>query len=85
MIQWENLETQIVRVDFYTASPQSPSSRGKRTQVSRGSRVKLTHGVKKVKGEFVYTLCNKHYKELDNFPGEKVQISENEYHISIIL
>ncbi len=46
---------------------------------------KLTHGVKKVKGEFIHNICNKSYTSLKDFPGKKIKISENEYHISIIM
>ena len=44
---------------------------------------KLTHGVKKVKWDCIREICEKWYTNISDFSGERVQISENEYHISI--
>lgn len=71
MINWKNITSQIVKIDFYSWS--------------KNNLKKLTHGVKKVKWEFVKKLCEAWYTTLEDFPWEKVQISENEYHISVII
>ena len=85
IIDWKKLKKVIVRVDFFEAPPQSPSMRGKWTQVGKGNLKKFTHWVKKVKWEFIHKLCKDRHTTLEDFPhDEKVQILENEYHISII-
>jgi len=43
MIQWNNIEAKILRVEFM--------------HIKNGERKKMTHGVKKVKGEWIYELC----------------------------
>lgn len=45
---------------------------------------KISHGVKKIKGEYIKKLCLNAVEKIEDFPGERVQISESEYHINII-
>ena len=84
VIQWKKLNAKIMRIDFFIAS--LPNIRERiQDRVMAWVVKKLTHGVKKVKWEFIKNICESWYKSLEDFPWEKVQISENEYHISIIV
>jgi cytoplasmic iron level regulating protein YaaA (DUF328/UPF0246 family) len=70
MIDWKNINAQILRVNFLYE---------KDWEIK-----KISHWVKKVKGEYIKNICEKCIDEIDSFPGKKVQISQNEYHINII-
>jgi len=66
MIQWKDIDTQIIRINFLHKKDWELK--------------KITHWVKKVKGEYIKNIC-------ENWEGvlwEKVQISENKYHVNII-
>jgi len=70
MIDWKTLKTPRVQVNFLHQKD--------------GELKKITHGVKKVKWEYVKNLCEKWVSSLEKLEWEKVQISENEYHIQVI-
>jgi len=70
MIDWKNINSQIIRVNFM--------------HTKDGEIKKITHWVKKVKWEYVKNICESWIENINYFPGEKVQISENEYHITVI-
>jgi len=70
MIDWKKINTDIMRINFL--------------QQQNWELKKITHWVKKVKGEYIKNLCESDIKNVEDFPGEKVQISENEYHIQVI-
>jgi len=70
IIQWKNLNSKIIRVNFL--------------HTKNGELKKISHGVKKIKWEYIHDICEKGYKKLEDFPGKKVQIWENEYHVNLI-
>lgn len=70
MIDWKSLEAKVIRVDFFSQK--------------NGEQKKMTHGVKKIKGKYIYDLCQKAPQCIADFLWEKVQISEKEYHIKVI-
>jgi cytoplasmic iron level regulating protein YaaA (DUF328/UPF0246 family) len=70
MIDWKSINTQVIRMNFM--------------HQKNWELKKNTHWVKKVKGEYIYNLCEKGIHTIENLPGQKMKISENEYHINII-
>lgn len=70
MINWKSIETKIIRINFLHKKD--------------GELKKITHWVKKIKGEYIYNLCEKGINKIEDFSGENVKISEKEYHINII-
>ena len=70
MIDWENLVTKNIKINFLHNKD--------------GALKKVTHGVKKIKWEYIKELCQRETKSIDDLIGEKVQISENQYHINVI-
>ena len=70
MIHWKNLNATTIRINFL--------------QDTQGELKKITHWVKKVKWAYIKKLCESRVKHLEELTGEKVQISENEYHINVI-
>jgi cytoplasmic iron level regulating protein YaaA (DUF328/UPF0246 family) len=71
MIDWKSINSQIIKMNFLHQKD--------------GELKKITHGVKKIKGEYIYNLCEKNISKIEDLEGQKVQISEKEYHINIIL
>ena len=70
MIDWKNMKTPVVRMNFLHRKD--------------GELKKITHGVKKVKGEYVYKLCNNSVKNISDLGGNMQKIWESEYAIDII-
>lgn len=71
MICWKNLQAKVLQIDFF--------------QEKDSEIRKMTHWVKKVKGEYIQRLCEKQVQNLWELWEKIVQISENQYHLSIIL
>lgn len=70
MIDWKSINSKIIRINFMH---------------NKDSVIKkITHWVKKVKGEYIHKLCNNAIESVEKLEWEKVQISENEYHINVI-
>ncbi len=70
MVNWKLIDSQIIRINFLH---------------NKGWELKkISHGVKKIKGEYIKNICEIGINNIEKLPGEKVQISENEYHINII-
>ena len=70
MVDFKTIETKIVRINFF--------------HTKEGKLKKISHGVKKIKWEYIKNICKNWYINLEDFPWEKVTISKNEYHINII-
>jgi len=70
MIDLGALKTSVVRVNFMHQKDWELK--------------KISHGVKKVKWEYIKNICESMVNNVEDFLGEKVQISENEYHIQVI-
>lgn len=70
MIQWDKIKSTIVQIDFF--------------QKKDGELKKLTHGVKKVKGEYIHDICEKMIHDIHDLKGKSIQISQNRYHFHII-
>ncbi|NDK09337.1 YaaA family protein [Candidatus Gracilibacteria bacterium] len=45
VIQWNNITSKVLSINFYSEK--------------KNELKKITHGVKKIKGEYIHTLCNK--------------------------
>jgi len=70
MIQWSDIKANVVTVDFFHNKD--------------GEIKKMTHGVKKVKGEYIHKLCNNSPSKLEDFPWKLEKISDNRFQISVI-
>lgn len=70
MIDWKNLKTPYIRIVFFACKDWELK--------------KITHGVKKVKWEYIKNLCENSILVSQGLIEKKVQISKNEYHIEII-
>lgn len=70
MIQWKHLSIPVLQIDFFTHKSWELK--------------KMTHGVKKVKWEFIHSLCITPPKSLKDFWKKIVQISEKQYHLAVI-
>lgn len=62
MIDWKYLDIQVVHIDFYT--------------IKDWFQKKLSHGVKKVKGEYIKNICEKGITDIADFPGYQIKISD---------
>lgn len=76
MIQWKNLKAKVLRVEFYQNTPLL-TGEGKGVRwVKNGERKKMTHGVKKVKGEWIYDVCENGGIKIPNFQWQKEYVWE---------
>ncbi len=69
-IDWKNIRTPYVRINFLTERDEELK--------------KITHGVKKVKWEYIHWLCNSLLQDISDLDGKMRQISESEYVIDVI-
>lgn len=70
MIDWKHINSQIIRVNFL--------------HIKDGELKKITHWVKKVKGEYIKDLCEKSIEKIEKFPWKLEKIWENIFQISVI-
>lgn len=69
MIDWKEIDAKVVKVDFF--------------EYKNGERKKMTHGVKKVKGEYIYDICHNAYTDVNDFPWNIAMENEKELHIHV--
>jgi len=69
MINWKNIYPQVLEIDFFAY----------RDKVLK----KMTHGVKKVKWEYIYELCSISPDKLEDFPWKLEKITDNRYKLSV--
>lgn len=70
MIDWKNIQTPFVRINFLSYKD--------------GELKKISHGVKKVKWEYIHKLCNSAISDISQLGSDMIQISEKHYEINII-
>lgn len=58
MIDWKEIHASRIEVDFF--------------EMKDGKRKKMTHGVKKVKGDWIKKLCEADFTEFQNLIQEKI-------------
>lgn len=71
MIDWKKIKTQVIKINFL--------------HYRENELKKITHGVKKVKGEYISKLCNNSVKNISDLGENMQKIWESEYAIDIIL
>lgn len=70
MIDWKKMNTKRIQIHFL--------------HHKNGELKKITHWVKKVKGEYIKNICGHSVQAFENMKEKKVQISEKEYYIEVI-
>jgi len=70
MIDWKSLQTPYIHINFLTRKAWELK--------------KISHGVKKVKWEYIYKLCESAVQDVRSLDWELQKISEKEYEINII-
>lgn len=70
MIDFTKLNSNLIQVDFF--------------QYKWEELKKMTHGVKKVKGEYIKNLCENMPQSIDKLQGEKTTLDSGNIHIKII-
>lgn len=70
MIDWKQLNAHRVEIDFF--------------HYKWNELKKMTHGVKKVKGEYIHELCKNAVQSIKDFPGEIIFQEEKQTNIRVI-
>ena len=70
MIHWKDITIPVLHIDFFTQKNETLK--------------KMTHGVKKVKGQYIRNICERAVNDIVWFPGKMRKIWEKNYQIEVI-
>ncbi len=70
MIQWEELDPKVLQIDFFTNKT--------------GELKKMTHGVKKVKGEYIKSICEAGIDMIEDFSWDVTENSEKKIILQVV-
>lgn len=70
MLDFKKISAKIIQIDFM--------------HEKQGVLKKMTHGVKKVKWEYIYDICMKKNQDIDAFPGTISKDENDNIHVQVI-